>query len=694
MKGFTGKYFQLFLDAKASFIEDDVKTELGSDGYDYKIIYDAISKILSNNSGIGVDSLHTRQQLIIEERLNPRKSTEIKQALFVFQCIRDATTSNVSDFNNNELWSKAIKLALLYTLKNKNQSNYGVPEEYKLIADSLLYLRNLGFKIESVDGRIKKNDSELAKVFTAIDYRVNKLGREGFFSFTAAINRNYSWSDKRYYFYRRRPTIPDAQIPSPPHGYVYNLFCKYLNSSCTLKVKNQERLLGEVQDLSTHLATILDIDKMSPWSHIYVDKDNIADKLTEWVLYPEIFYIPQISPIQGRRMFPRLFELIESIPEHGKTEIVKACRIMEKIEDEISTKGRTYGEFTSEEIYDFCIGIDTSDNIKSILESISKPANNINKNYLSPFDAKKSNIREYPLAKTNQGYFVTNTGTYNIAKYRALLNISLKHHPKSEQRLGFALEAFIKENFDKSNIKYNYNVKYLAPEYVKKISNTNRDQGECDFVIETGEYIYLIEVKKKGITKNSLSGHGLDLFHDATLSFLKSINQLTIAEIILLKDGRINFTNSDDTLILNGRSIFKLVISFEDMASLQCDNIKSSLLNGLYNIQIDVTDSSNREIVEQINKSIDEFTLLHSELIETEEKYKNSPFYHVSYLSTPQLLTLLDDVDGNDDFCSKISRSNTVIYSLMDWYASYKLLKENNLVTGHEEIVKNPIVIH
>ncbi|MCY4380741.1 MAG: hypothetical protein OXC40_04125 [Proteobacteria bacterium] len=694
MKGFTGEYYQLFIEAKSCFNEEELKADLCGDVSDYKTTYDEIEKTLHDPSGMGIDSHHTRLQLVIEEKLSRKLSEEINESLRVFQAIRDAVKGKVFEFDNKSRWIKAIQLALLYYTHRKMKTDHGLPSEYEFIASSLAYLKDKGFSIESVDGHINPNDAEMVRLFTAIEYRVKRLGRNGFFIFMSAMYKHYSVVDQRFFFYRNRSPMPTAQKPMPPHGYVFNLFCKNLDSSKKLKAKEQYKLLEEVQYLSTHLATILGLDKMSPYANMYVDSENILQRLSEWVLYPEVYYIPQLSPVHSGKMFPRIFELVKNNSEQCLSETLKASKVLEKIEDWVFQQGAIAGEITEREILDLCVGIDTRDNLVGIINSLSRPAAEINKGYVSPFDAQKSNIREVPLIKSRTGYVVANVATYNMAKYRALLNIADKFDPKIEQKLGFALEDFVKENFDGSSIDYHHSFKYSVPDYVREISNTRRDQGECDFVIECDEYVYLVEVKKKGLTKESQSGSSLHLLRDTALSFLKSINQLTVAELILLTEGKLICSSSGEIVELAGRDVFKLVISLEDMASLQSDNIKSSLLHGLYNIRINVSDNAADDIADKINKELDEFALMQAELMKKDEKYKHSPFHCVSYLSTPQLLTILDDVDNNEDFSHNIYRSNSVVYSLMDWYASYKMAKESKLLKENRRVFKNTVLIN
>ncbi|EJE8564138.1 hypothetical protein M5224_000702 [Vibrio parahaemolyticus] len=693
MKGLTKDFYQLFLEAKDSFVESKVITELDGDISDYKVIYENILLLLQEPSGIWIDSLPIRKQLIIEAKLNPELTESIHQSLDSFMAIREATRDKVTKFSNKTAWIKAIHFSFIYFLHRKVPVNFGHPDEYYFIANSFCYLKMKGFHIECIDGQISSDNSELTRLSQAIDARVKRLGKVGFRAITSVLNDHFSKDEQRFFFYRRRPTVPKAQKPYPPHGYVYNLVCKYIDLPCKLKKNQQTYLLNEIQDLSTHLATILDIDKISPWANINTNSQNILEKLQEWVLYPEIFYIPQISPIHGKKIFPRIFELIDNNTPDTLSEIDKASKVMNRIEDAILKDGYICGELSEKDIYRLCADIDSPANIKKIVESLSKPSYEINKKYITPLHAVKSNLREFPFIRTKTGYVVANIPTYNVAKYWALLRISEKHNSKSEQRLGYALEDFIKESFDKVNITYHHSFKFLSPDYIKEIAKTNRDNGECDFIIESKDYIYLIEVKKKGLTKESQSGSSLHMLFDASLSFFKSINQLTVAEMILLNDGKICNSENDEQIELKGRTIYKLVISLEDMASLQCDNIKNSLLQSLYGAKINVPDSFYSDITNRINKTLEEFTLLHAELTTKGERYQHVPFHCISYLSTPQLLTLLDNVNSNDDFSNHINRSNTIVYSLMDWYASYKASKNNKLIKENREVFKNKVII-
>tara|TARA_R110000868_G_scaffold411663_2_gene707271 strand:- start:10086 stop:12164 length:2079 start_codon:yes stop_codon:yes gene_type:complete len=689
MRENTRQYYLLFLSAKKNYCEPRLNHILGSDPSDYKNIYQKIQEILSDEEGIGIDSQNTRLQLTIEEKLSPHHSDEIQQSLSVFGTIRDAIQGKTLNFSNASEWEKAIGLSLLLHNHQKNKTNHVVPEEYTHIAESMFSLKKLGFNIQSVDGIIKEDDPELLRLTTAIDYRVSSLGSNGLNIFNQIISEKFSVNDMRFYLYRTRNTLPKPQEPHPPYGYVFNLFCKYTDSKP--KLKNPAKAINEIQELSTHLATILDIDKMSPWANIHVSHENILGKIREWVLYPEVFYIPQLSPNHGKEMFPRLFELIEGLPSDCIEEILKTCAVLQRIGNELTRIKSVAGHFSEQDLVALCTDIASKQELIKILNNTSTSANLINKDYITPYDAHKSNIKETPLIKTKEGYLIANITTYNIAIFRALLKISNKHYPRSELKFGFALEEFIKEKFLYSNIVFHHSFKYKVPEYIRKEIQTKRHEGECDFIIETKEFIYLVEVKKKGLTKESYSGNIISLLTDTTLSFLKSINQLSIAELILLTDKKLASKQGVEILI-GKRDVFKLAISFEDMASLQCDSIKTSLLTGLYNIEVNST-TDERGIIESINKSILEFTRIHNKISITDEKYSHSPFHHVSYISTPQLLTILENCGNNEDFSHRICRSNTIIYSLMDWYASYNIAKGKKLIDENMSVFKNKKLI-
>ncbi len=692
MKGITKEYYSLFLKAKESYSEPSLSLNLGSDPSNYENIYKKIQDTLESQAGIGIDSLKIRLQLTIEEKIDPKKSSEIRESLQILGTIRDAVNGKVFDFSNTTEWKECIQYSLLFNNNRTNKVTHGVPDEYNHIAEALYHLKGYGFTIESIDGYIKEDDTELKRLTIAIDYRASKLGKQGLFTFSAVIANRFSSKDLRFFLFRRRSTMPTLQEPFPPYGYLFNLFCKYTGKKSKFRGKVAVAKIDEIRELSTHLGTIHDFDKMSPWANINVSSEDILEKLREWVVYPEVFYIPQISPIHGKSLFPKIFELIPTLSSNCKDEISKTTAILQRIEDKMISDRAICGELSEQDIFNLCSDIVSREKLSKVLEKISTPSNKINRNYKSPLDATKSNIKEIPLIKSEKGYIVANLGTYNISVYRTLLNIAIDHHPKAEQKFGFAIEEFIKEKLKISNVNFNHSFKYTVPGYIRDISKTNRHEGECDFIIESSEYIFLIEVKKKGITKGSWSGDIVNLLTDTALSFVKSLNQLSIAELMLLNDKKI-ISKNGDTVELQNRDIFKLAISFEDMASLQTDSIKNSLLRGLFNTNINTTDNTQKHIIE-INKTLDEFTLIHGELFTKEGKYENNPFHDISYISTPQLLTILEDTNNNEEFAKSICRSNTVVLSLMDWYASYKSAKTNKLIEENPLAFKHTALIN
>jgi len=695
VKGCTKQYYSLFLKAKTDYSKDDLRIELSSDPSNYENIYSRIREVLQDNDGIGIDSLHTRLQLKIEEKLNPKLSVKINESLSIFGIIRDAVQGKVFNYDQDKPWIKAVQYALLYQDNNQKGVDHSyVPEEYHHIARSILRLKDLGFKIQSIDGLIKADDPELLRLSSAIDYRASRLGWDGLLNMNQLLGDKFSFKDMRFYLFRRRSTLPSPQAPSPPYGYLFNLFCKYVGKKATANKWQITKKFNDIKELSTHLSTILDIDKMSPYSNISVSHENILEKIREWVLYPEVFYIPQISPNHGKVLFPRLFDLLDGLPAECKVEMTLTADILQKIESVLLQHKSISGRFTEQEIFKLCIDFASQDEVSTVLSKISVSSNLINKDYKTPFDAHKANIKEIPLIKIGKEYVVANIAAYNIAVYRTLSDIPARSIGirKTDIKLGVALESFVKERLEKSNIQFHHSFKYFVPDSIKREIDTKRHEGECDFIIEAEDYIFLVEVKKKGLTKESWSGDIISLMTDTTLSFIKSINQLSIAELILLIENKIQ-SKSGVEVFLKERDIFKLAISFEDMASLQSDSIKNSLLSGLYNININA-ENYEHAILEKINKSLNEFTKIHNSLSEKKEKYKQNPFHDVFYVSTPQLLTMLEDCGSNEDLRGNIIRSNSIVFSLMDWHASYAMAKKNKLIETNEEVFKRSTMIN
>lgn len=692
MQGHTGQYYLLFLQAKDKYIKEGMGSEFELDPSGYRKTYEKIKNTLENKDGMGIDSLNTRLQLTIEEKLSPNSSCEIRRSLSVFCVVRDAVAKNVLDFSNKKEWVEAIICAMQYQESKHSVARPYVPEEYSCVSESIFELNKLGFKIESIDGLINVRDPEFLRLTCAIDYKVSKLGGVGFDVFNELIVNMFSVRDMRFFFFRRRKVLSSSQKPNLPYGYLFNLFCKNIGNKTKVKKHKVGKKFKEVEKLSMHLSTILEIDKMTPYSNIYVTHENILEKLQEWILYPEVFYIPQMSTNHGKIIFPRLFELIDGFPEDCLKEIKLVTAILQRIEDALIHSKCISGIFSKDELWGLCKDIANRDELSRILNMVSVSSSSINQDYKTPFDSYRANIKEVPLVRRHPDYVVVNIATYNIGVYRTLLKVSLAVYPGTERKLGFALEKFIKERLDKSNIENHHSFKYFVPDPLKISLGTNRHEGECDFIVESKEYIFLVEVKKKGLTKKSWSGDIASILTDTTLSFVKSINQLSIAELILLSEKKI-VSKSGTEIQLKQRDIFKLVISFDDMASLQTDSIKNGLLSGLYNSVISAQ-GANFDNIEDINKILSEFTAAHIELARWGEKYKKNPFHDISYLSTPQLLTILENANNNEEFELNICRTNSVNYSLMDWYASYTQAKGNKSFAEYKSVFKKSTMIN
>lgn len=62
-------------------------------------------------------------------------------------------------------------------------------------------------------------------------------------------------------------------------------------------------------------------------------------------------------------------------------------------------------------------------------------------------------------------------------------------------------------------------------------------------MIDTPKGIFIFEVKKKGLTRKAMAGHGADLLVDLAQSLMKAHEQAYKAEMHLVKQGEITLKN-------------------------------------------------------------------------------------------------------------------------------------------------------
>jgi len=187
-------------------------------------------------------------------------------------------------------------------------------------------------------------------------------------------------------------------------------------------------------------------------------------------------------------------------------------------------------------------------------------------------------------------------------------------------------------------------------------------------LIDTPKGIFIFEVKKKGLTRNAMGGHGADLLVDLAQSLMKAHEQAYKAEMHLVKQGEITLKNKqaqEVTVVLDGREIEKASISLTDFGGLQSRSILQRILDTAIRIEVNADNERDNKRLEDWRKTV---TALRDYVIEGKPE---RPFFNSIFLSVPQILTLLERIKNAHEFFDEITRGRSMVYGLQDFYSEY-----------------------
>jgi hypothetical protein len=557
------------------------------------------------------------------------------------------------------------------------------------VASSAKVLRNYGSKLEVKDGKICIEESQQEKIARFIEDDIQSIGGLEIARRLFSLIQNwYDPEQERYHLVRRlKPYNNKNTKPEIPIGYLLNLCVKHLEKSPILS-RNPKENWQRMVELARSLTSVLDVQPYNSFQLQFKILDNLPEFLQEMAVYDSIFCLNQLRPSDVPRILRGLFSLINVddinkiqvqlgwIPEQA---ILVAEAILNIDVDQLSPI-----IFTKEQVKDKLPDLDTTV-IENILDIYCHSHNQANSEYKIPTDFrdKKYTFFLKPLLKLDSGEYVLMDRSWcSPAFYEALVDTlkSIKIPPQIHDKMGDYLERFVKEQLQTLKIKYSYG-DYSVD---SRKSQTSREQGECDIIIESDDTIIFIEIKKKPLTNNAKGGCDAAIFADLVGSLLDSQIQLGRHEIIIRSEGYLELTpnnepNNKYRLELNGRSIQRVTLTLLDFGGFQDRNFLYQFLQLMLSTSsIDALDSPNaNKIIDrsEINEKLPIFLKQHEHLKSLNPRQKQFPFYDCWFLSLPQFLILIDDLSEKKSIKKLLDQTKYSSTASFNFYFEYATAK-------------------
>lgn len=587
----------------------------------------------------------------------------------------DSYSTNINN------WIEAHKLLQLYiSLSNHINKKIELYDENRIIAKAVRRLRKKGIKVDVIEGNINISEDQFNNILQRIEYRSKKLGTELYSSILAQIESKYNFRHDRYYL--RKAVTVDDNDPQIPLGYLYNLSIRHMHKT-ELKKILKNKLLKELFELAEDIMTVYKLQILNCYEGMLSGNYDILAFIRKNLLHDQLFSIPQYSNKNVKKIIHGLFNKSEN------SELPVDLSIYLDIFDitnKISNRNTCF--ILVDDIYYNLCGKYTKEQLTTAIEDFCLNKESLNMGYIDPFEVNNINYYSKPFIKDGVSIKYLNSYFHSTGFISVLFSQLQKKSKeinitgnKFAKLLGDISERFVKNLLIEKNITFVEGAKYKVKGNILKNIKSDAKEGECDFIIETNEKIIFIEQKSKTLTSDARKGDVVAGLLDTSQSLLNATEQIGRHELILRKQGFIEFVNSP-RLELKGRQIEKVSLTLFDFYSLADIDSVRSLLTTLVNSTVSY--SENNPIIlkkiKEINKTLSKIQNQYNSQEFRDEYIKDNNFLitlNNRFFSSNQLITMLELCEGNEQFINIMDKTRSIANSSQDWFLIFNQFAVN-----------------
>ncbi|HCW3119488.1 TPA: hypothetical protein OXC77_002271 [Enterobacter roggenkampii] len=477
-----------------------------------------------------------------------------------------------------------------------------------------------------------------------------------------SISNSYDSSQKRFHIHRSLSMGHDRPLPAIPWAYLIALGTKYSNS---FGDSNRENNFPKLINLLTDIVAVFEVQDYSPYESWYVDNYGLTKFLSDEIIFDNLYCIAQMHSSHVTEILKYVVNSTEfkNLRSHGFSigKIYKSglTLLSETLENQINQ-------------------IDY-DKIKKILNLDSKNATQLINNLLlnkSPnrsleFPPKSTDIDNnfnilLPLKKH---YLLLPQSLSALAFLNNTLNSIIAPNGKRDNHndatLGHVIERFVKDKL------LSYGIVFHSGNFVSK---DRLVEGESDITIETDTAIIFIEIKKKGMTRLSMSGVDYSILSDLGGGLIHATSQCFKAERVLRCDGEINIEGSSPIKYKSQR-VFKIALTLYDYGSFQDRMTIRSILTNSLGVTFKGANTSIDKKLDTWKDHINELST-HITSLKNSNQLDIEPFHNLFFMSISQLLMILEDNGTSEGFAKVLTTLSSLSHSTRDFYKEYSLSKK------------------
>ncbi|BDY04885.1 hypothetical protein [Ferrimonas sp. YFM] len=532
------------------------------------------------------------------------------------------------------------------------------------------FLAKKGFESQLVRGRINWSDEVAQRLNAAIDCRLNSSVAIHVLQNQLANIR--SDTDGRYRF-RSAPNIDWYDEPPVPWGYLFSLTLKHTSPQKVSGAAKRKaiRRVGEAIELARNYCCTFNL-LPEKYAMLGSTSQRNLESIQEDILADQIYGLDQFDPHHLYQLTSDTFTNPKLKISSEKVEIYLA--LMQFCFSQVSPKNGLL--FQVEDAYTYFTGRFSRQAIQQALCELSFSPKEINSQFMSPFC--KRNAHEKPLIKHKEGYLFVNQQLSSFGFYHQLY-LATENKPE----VGFASERVLTNACQTSGMKIMASKSYKLESSTRQAFKIKEKKAryECDFIVETNDKIYFIELKRKTLSSPSRQGVLVDGLSDLADSVFHALKQTGFHEAVLRHQKIISFLDGTQ-LDLNGRDIERIAVSVFDFNSMQDSISTSTRLRYFLGREFNTEDPDQQYKLSKLNSLLQDLNDQYMKLgLHDTYQHPNLgiALNNCRFFSVMQLLKLLQDVTGNEDFGRRIDLTRNITTGSKDWYAEYDWAVRNFL---------------
>jgi hypothetical protein len=460
----------------------------------------------------------------------------------------------------------------------------------------------------------------------------------------------YDERQERYHLVAPKMSIQVEQQPLMPLGYLFLLAIKHYGDGQSRGTFEKLKFEASVA-MTRDYAIILDVQNYAHYPHFLLAPTELIETLQKMALSDTLFKIPQL----------RGSDVVKTINGLIAPEDLDACsdknwtlRQVVQVIDAILTwtkQRRGPTRIQARDIRKLCSALDGCVVDTILADVLSHSSTGANQKFSRPTDAPAitpgegddmgANFAQRPLLRyTGKSFMLMDYSACAPAFIESVFAQMRNRNKNFDRDIGTRIELFVRDELLQHNIHSRGGVYQIGTE-----------EGECDVVVETEDVIILIEAKKKPLTRRARAGSDFNLVLDLAHSLLEAQVQAGNHEVRLRREGFLELSEHGQVhrIERRGRSIERIALSFSDFGSFHDRLFLEKFLNALVQITFSTAYAQYKKKFDEINGFI--FALKRqNEFLYPADDLHRRPHFNCWFFSLPQLLVLLDEVDGPEAF--------------------------------------------